>query len=148
LHGYGKFDSWVLIQTAAALDLLRRCDRDPAHRRVIDAACRETAAACLSQIAPWNEFRRDPRPAEAKLADRAFALRTVRIPVEAVATVMIVGADDQARQAAKSLIDMIEHLPVDEADYSPPLVSLELGWWTAVARGVVDLQQAAGAARR
>ena len=136
LHGFGKFDSWVLIQSALSLESLGRLNKRESEKRLFRQACAETADACLAQMSGFERFLTDPRPIQAKLADRKLALAGVRIPIEAVATVLLVGTDAQARKVIEPLRNMLTHFPIAEAWYSPPLVSLELAYWQAMTRGL------------
>lgn len=137
LHGFSRFDSWVLVQTAAGLDMLCTLERQPDRLETYRAAAREAVERCRQQVAPYHEFLADDRPAARKLADTRFVLRTVRIPVEAAVVVLLCGDDSAARRVAPAVAEMLSGWPVAGFRYSPPLVALEWAYWLAVRRGLL-----------
>jgi len=137
LRHFEKFQSWVLIQSALSVELLCRWDTRPEHLEVYRRAGAEIAAACLPQVTGFDLFRRDSRPITQKLNDRRLVLNGIRIPIEAVAAILLVGTDEQARQVIGPLCRMLVDFPVASAWYAPPLVSLELAYWQAVRRGLL-----------
>ncbi len=137
LQHFEEFQSWVLIQSGMSIELLRHGEIQSEFLDAVRRAGAGIAAACRPQIAGFDRFRRDPRPAGRKLEDRRLALEGVRIPIEAVATILLVGTDVQARETISPLREMLAEFPVEAAWYAPPLVSLELAYWQAVRRGLI-----------
>lgn len=134
LKGFERYASWVLIQTAASLSMLCDLEQRPEVLARYRDACREVTQLCLPSATSHREFLDNPRPAAEKLADRKLALDHVRIPIEAVTTVLLVGEDEQAKQVVPALREMLDGMPVESFVYSVPLVSLEWAYWLAVRR--------------
>jgi len=137
LHGFNRFASWVLIQTGASLRMLCTEEADQAAREVYVRAGREVAERCIPQIPPYREFFSSQRSVEDRGGDERFVLETVRIPVEAITTVLLVGGDDQARQVQPPLQEILLHLPFSALADSRPLVSLEWAYWLSRRRGFI-----------
>ena len=137
LTDFQRFESWVLIQSAASLRILSEIEQDPEPLAQVRRACREVADAAKPQASGFERFVNDPRPAAERLGDRELLLRGVRIPVEAVATVLLVGAPSQAAEAVPHLKRMLAELPFESFHDSRPLVSLEWAYWLAASRGLL-----------
>ena len=134
LAGFQRFESWVLIQSAASLRMLGCIENDPVALAQMRHACREVADRATPQTAGFDTFLADPGTATADLAAGKPLLRAVRIPVEAVTTVLLVGEADQADAVIPSLKSMLLHLPFESFHDSRPLVSLEWAYWLARQR--------------
>lgn len=137
LTGFQRFESWVLIQSAASLRMLSNLESDPPALAAVRQACREVADRATPQAAGFDKFLADPRPPAERLADAKLLLRAVRIPVEAVTTVLLVGEPDQAAKTLTPLTSMLIHLPFESFHDSRPLVSLEWAYWLARRRGLL-----------
>ena len=137
LTGFQRFDSWVLIQSAASLRMLSNLESDPVALGTVRRACCEIADRAITQMAGFDGFLADPASATEDLAAGKPLLRAVRVPVEAVTTVLLVGEPEQAVKSLTPLTSMLIHLPFESFHDSRPLVSLEWAYWLARQRGLL-----------
>jgi len=137
LGPWERFESWVLIQTAASLRMLCVDEERPGVLRLYAETSHEIAAKCLPQLTGWAAFGSDKRPIPGRLGDRTFALRAIRIPAEAVTTILLLGNDEQAKHALPVLREMLAQMPFEQCHDSRPLVALEWAYWLAKRRGLL-----------
>ena len=137
LGPWERFESWVLIQTAASLRMLCVDEERPAVLRPYAETSHQIATNCLPQLAGWAAFGIDQRPISEALRDRTFALRAIRIPAEAVTTIFLLGDDEQAKRALPVLREMLARMPFEQCHDSRPLVALEWAYWLARRRGLL-----------